>query len=199
MRTTPFLTCQLAASLALTLVSAGQQGQAAAPAEAAPAKPAMRDAATHEQLIELTRKASLEKVEPVFTPREKDPSKDAQPGDLISRSEILCFNGMATLVPKRAVIHIPKPLAARIAMQEGAKIVPWQEFLGSNRNWITTVNISRPQAEGNEPLSEATLKSFEKETRVVVATYEDGPVSVLPLKVPAPETATAEPAKPQAR
>ena len=29
-------------------------------------------------------------------------------------SDILCFNGMATLVPKRAVLHIPKNFADRL-------------------------------------------------------------------------------------
>lgn len=197
MRTAHLLTCQLAASLALTLASAAQNQQAVAEADPAPAKPVMRDAATHEQLVELTRRVTLEKTQPVFTPREKDPAKENQPGDLISRSEILCFNGQATLVPKRAVIHIPKSLAARIAMQEGSRILPWQDFLVANRGWITTVNISRAQAEGNEPLSEATLKSFEKETRVVVATYEEGPISVLPLKTPPAETVATEQAKPR--
>jgi hypothetical protein len=43
-------------------------------------------------------------------------------------------------------------------------------------------------------MPEATLKSFQKEQRLVVATYQDGPISVLPLKVPEPEPVAGTPA-----
>jgi len=148
-------------------------------------KAVMRDVATHEDIVAAGRKAAEENKTPAFIPiQRKDPSVANKPGDLISRSDILCFGGIATLVPKRAVIHIPKGVASRIGMQDGVKIVTWPDFLAANRAWITTLNVSRLQAEGNEPLSEATLKSFVKESRLVVATYEGGTISVLPLKVP---------------
>jgi hypothetical protein len=156
-------------------------------------RPVMRDAATHEQLTEVTRKAAAQKTEPVFQPKEgKDPSKENRPADLIGRSDILCYNGIATLVPKRAVLHIPKSMAGRIGMQDGAKIVTWPDFIAGNRAWITTSTVSRVQAEGNEPLSEATVKSFAKESRVVIAVYQECPISVLPLKVPEVPTAAAQ-------
>ena len=154
------------------------------------AQPKMRDAATHEQLVELARKAEEKKTEPVFQPMQgEDPSKVNRPADLISRSDILCYNGVATLVPKRAVLHIPKKLADRVGMQDGAKIVTWPDFIIANRGWITTSSVSRLQAEGNLPLAEATVKSFEKETRMVIAVYQECPISVLPLKVPEVPTA----------
>ncbi|QJE97653.1 hypothetical protein [Luteolibacter luteus] len=185
MKTTRFLTCQLAASLALSLLSAGQQEPQATPETGTvPAKPVMRDAATHDDLVIRTRQIEQEKIQPVFTPMENDPAKAYQPQDLISRSDILCFNGIATLVPKRAVIHVPKNMASRIGMQDGAKIVTWPDFLAANRNWVTTSPVSRPQAEGQMPLSEATVKSFEKESRLVVAVYEECPISVLPVQAP---------------
>ena len=168
------------AILALTLLAAASAG-----AQNAPARLKMRDAATHDQIVEIARKAAAEKTEPVFQPVEgKDPSIANRPGDLISRSDILCYGGVATLVPKRAILHIQKNMAGRIGMQDGAKIVNWREFHASNRAWITTANVSRTQAEGNEPMSEATVKSFAKESRIVVAVYHEGPISVLPLKVP---------------
>ncbi len=178
--------------LALTLLAA-----AGAAGQQAPGRLKMRDAMTHDQIVEITRKAAAEKTEPVFQPVEgKDPSVENRPADLISRSDILCYRGVATLVPKRAILHVPKNLASRIGMQDGAKIVNWQEFLTANRAWITTTNVSRIQAEGNEPMSEATVESFAKETRLVVAVYHEGPISVLPLKVPeVPEEAPTAAAK----
>jgi hypothetical protein len=145
----------------------------------------MREAPTHDQIVEFARKAKEENPMPVFTPAAgEDPSKVNRLGDLISRSDILCFQGRATLVPKRAVLHVPKSLSGRLGMQEGSQIESWTEFLNANRGWIRTVAVTRIQAEGNDPMPEAVLKSFVKEQRVVIATYQEGPISVLPLKVP---------------
>jgi hypothetical protein len=69
-------------------------------------------------------------------------------------------------------------------MQEGSRIGSWTDFLNANRAWIRTVPVTRIQAEGNDPMPEGVLKSFLKEQRVVIATYQEGPISVLPLKVP---------------
>ncbi|TAE74195.1 MAG: hypothetical protein EAZ84_11595 [Verrucomicrobia bacterium] len=149
----------------------------------APARVEMREVATHEQIVEAARIAREAAPPSVFKPAEgEDPSKVNKPGDLISRSDILCFQGRATLVPKRAVLHIPKGLADRVGMKPGSQIGSWTEFLTANRAWIRTVPVTRIQAEGNAPMPEGVVKSFDKEQRVVIATYQEGPISVLPLK-----------------
>jgi hypothetical protein len=60
-----------------------------------------------------------------------------------------------------------------------------------NRGWITTVEVSRTQAEGNLEIEKDIRNRIAESTNLVVATYQTGPISVLPLKVPASE-ATAE-------
>lgn len=166
---------------ALVLAAATLPSGAAEPVK----RVVMREAPTHDQIVEFARKAKEENPMPVFVPAEgADPSKANQLGDLISRSDVLCFQGRATLVPKRAVLHVPKSLAGRLGMQEGSQIGSWTEFLNHNSGWIRTVEVTRVQAEGNEPLPEALLKSFAKEQRIVIATYQSGTISVLPLKVP---------------
>ncbi len=114
-----------------------------------------------------------------------DPSKVNQPLDLISQSDIICFNGIATLVPKRAILHIPKNVADRLKFQPGSKIQSWESFYALNRGWITTVEVSRIQAEGNSPLAEDTQKHMVKGGNLVVATMKGGPISVLAPKAPA--------------
>ena len=122
---------------------------------------------------------------PVFKPVEgADPTVKNRPQSLIARSEFISFRGMTSLVPKRAVLHVPKDMAERLGMKEGHQIGSWTDFLNANRAWIRTVPVTRVQAEGREPMPEATLKSFEKETRLVIATYQEGPISIMPLKVP---------------
>ena len=188
-------------SIQLSLASVLLLGPPSVAAERV-ARVVMREVTTHEQIVEAARVARESAPPPVFKPIEgADPSLANKLGDLISRSDILCFQGRATLVPKRAVLHVPKSLAGRLGMQEGSQIGSWTEFLNANRAWIRTVPVTRIQAEGNDPMPEGVLKSFVKEQRVVIATYQEGPISVLPLKVPeaavagGPEAKNAAPAQ----
>ncbi|MGL5018723.1 MAG: hypothetical protein ACRDBP_11345 [Luteolibacter sp.] len=153
----------------------------------------MRDVVSHEELVLSQRKAAQNDPLSKFTPTTgADPSVVNKPKDLIADSDILCFNGMVTLVPKRAVLQMPKNLASRLKYIPGAKLMTWADFYSVNRGWITTVEVSRAQAEGNSPLPEETLKTMEKSQNLIVATYQAGPISVLPLKVAAEKGATVE-------
>ena len=123
----------------------------------------------------------------------EDPAK-AKPQDFASRSDFMSFNGSATIVPKRAILHTPAAMSARIKLQPGSKIQTWADFYASNRGWITTVEVTRAQAEGKVPLAEDLIKRIEKSTSVVVATYQSGPISVLAPKAPEPAPAPQAPA-----
>ena len=171
--------------------------------------PPMRDATTHEQLVPKLRQAQQnDPMKNMPAPTGDDPSKVFQPKDFLSESDSISFLGVATFVPKRAILQIPKNYQDRIAMQPGAKIVGWADFFAANRGWITTVEVSRTQAEGNVALPAETQKHLSESGNLVVATYMGGPISVLPLKDPkvadpkAPKTTnpktpvTTEPVKP---
>jgi len=156
-------------------------------------KAAMRDAATHEQLSQQLRQ--VEQQDPMKNlpvSKLEDPAKNL-PKDLLSQSDIISFGGFATLVPKRAILQIPKNCADRIKFVPGSQIRGWSDFYAVNRGWITTVEISRSQAEGNEPMPEETSKQLTKCGNLVVAVYMGGPISMLPLKVPVENTETAKP------
>jgi hypothetical protein len=154
----------------------------------------MRDASTHEQLVMTYRKAAQEDPMRNMPPAKgADPSVVNQPKDLISQSDIICYNGTATLVPKRAILNLPAAMQERLKFQQGSKIVSWLDFFAINRGWISTVEVTRVQAEGNEALKEEISARIGKSTNLVVATYMGGPISVLPLKTPAEnQTAKAE-------
>lgn len=182
------------------LAAAVLTGASAAQAQETTAKPVFRNAATHEDLVEVARKEAEEKAKKQMhdnafrkpTPEEIEQAKPQEPTSLLAVSDVLCSNGLATMVPKRSVLHLPKAHAGRIGMQEGARFVSYQEFAEQNRSWLASTPVSRKQAEGNKPMAEAVIKSFEKETRVVVATFQEGPISVLPLKVPQEPTAVTK-------
>lgn len=160
-------------------------------------KPVMRDVATHEQLVTLLRKAEQnDPMKKLPLTQGEDPSVVNRSKDLLADSDIISFRGVATLVPKRAVLQIPNSCTERMKLEPGARIVSWADFHAANRGWITTVEVSRAQAEGNLPIGEDSKKMMSTCRNLVVATYQGGPISVLPPKEqPKPETNTAS-AKP---
>lgn len=159
-----------------------------------PARPVMRDAPTHDDLVVKARKAAAltDPMQHLAKSEGADPSKANQPENLLDQSDIVCFNGLATLVPKRAILATPSAHKERLTFKPGSKIVPWAEFYQQNRGWIHTIEVSRSQAEGNHALAEETTSRIAKSRNLVVATFKGGPISVLPLKVPPPQDTNPE-------
>lgn len=158
----------------------------------------MKDAARPEELAERQRMAREQQQPKVVNASEgtADPSKTTRP-TVMSRSEILCFEGIATLVPKRAIINKPKAMEDRLVLSENARLTSWTEFHEANRGWIKTIEVTWKQAQGKEPFSEETVKMLEGTSAVVVATFRGAPVSVLPLKaVESAPSASTTPSKP---
>jgi hypothetical protein len=161
-----------------------------------PAAPQFRDAATHDQLVSaLKRSKFTDPMESLKKAEGTDPSKENQPEDLLAQSDVISFGEYATLVPKRAILSAPARLKERVKLAPGTRILGWSEFFRLNRGWITTVEVSRVQAEGNKPISEDTRESISKSPNLVVATYQGGPISVLPLKETKESNPTADPAQ----
>lgn len=156
-----------------------------------------RDVPTNEELT-LRLNQSKPQIAPInSTPSTiVDPAKEGPQGDFMSSSEFLCFGDAMTLVPKGAVLLVPKNLAARLSRQPDVRLVNWSKFYSANRSWITTTEVSSDQAEGNVSLSEETNILNAKNGKVVVATYKGNPISVLPLKAPSTVTSTTPTSRP---
>lgn len=147
----------------------------------------MRDAATHDQLsAALKQEQANDPLRHLRQVEGKDPSKENQPQDLLSRSDILCFNGLATLVPKQSILAVPSQFADRIGMKEGAKLVSWNEFFTVNRGWLITLEITLNQAKGQVPLGDAVNDRLTKSSNIVVSTLQGGPISLLKYSPPSP-------------
>ncbi len=167
---------------------------ALATADSSPEKPRFRDAATHDQLaLKLRKSQQTDPMRILPQANGEDPSKVNQPVNLLEQSDIISFGGLATLVPKRAILATPANHKDRLTMQAGSRIVGWAEFYAQNRGWITTVEVSRVQAEGNLAIAEETRERIGKSMNLVVATYMGGPISVLPLKEEAKTAAATKP------
>ena len=145
----------------------------------------MRDSATHDQLVESLRAANKENPMAHLKPSTgQDSTKVNRPTSIVSESDFLSFDGKATLVPKRAILHIPANLASRVKFTPGARLMTFGDFYAVNRAWVTTQEVSRVQAEGKQPLPEDAVKRIQKSTTLVIATYKGGPITVLPPKTP---------------
>lgn len=158
----------------------------AASAQQSGKKPVYRDAATHDQIVRIVKVASQHNpMENLLTSEGEDPSIVNQPTDIISSSDIISFNGLTTLVPKRAILQTPANFQDRINNhQPGNRIVNWVDFMTRNRGWITSVEVTREQAEGHAPIARELADQLAKSRNLIVAAYQAGPISVLPLKEP---------------
>lgn len=155
-------------------------------------KPVYRDAATHDQLaLELRKMQNRDPMKNREAVTGEDPSKVNRPVDLLEQSDIISFGGVATLVPKRAILAVPDNYQRYLKLDPQARFIGWSDFFARNRGWISTIEVSRVEAEGNKPLPEETYEQIAKSTNLVVATHRGGPISVLPLKQPE-EPATAD-------
>ena len=158
------------------------------------APPKFRDAATNEDLINQAKQSAnykpLAKPNPrkVEEGKSQDPTKENPIPDLIATSDFLSARGLSTLIPKRALLHVPKKYQGNIQFVKGSRLVIWPTFYRSNRGWIKTMEVTRAQAQGKENFTEEVIENLAKSSVVVVATYKGGPISVLPYKDPeAPE------------
>jgi hypothetical protein len=144
----------------------------------------VRDAATQEDLAKkLLHVQANNPLANCKVDGGQDPTKQNRPVNIIEDSDIISFNGLTTLVPKRAILVIPDSVRNRIGKHvPGHRMVTWKEFHTANRGWISTVEVSRKQAEGQQDLPEAVTKRMTRSTNLMVATYQNGPISVLPPK-----------------
>lgn len=147
--------------------------------------PQFRKALTHEDLMKIQREQMAKGLDPmknVTRVEGPDPSKQTAPESILKRSDFINANGLVTIVPKRAILFIPEAFKENVKDVEGAKLVPWGEFLMANRAWIDTYEVSSTLADGKEPIHEENWDRFKKSKKLVVATMMGGPISVLPVK-----------------
>jgi hypothetical protein len=161
----------------------------------APEDVPFRDVATSAKLQAAFRQVRLADPASKFEPATgDDPSITGAPKDIVKESDILSYNGVATLLPKGSVIFVPEILKSRVGWQENAQLVTWSQFFQNNRGWISTMEIDFEQAKGVAPIEEEKATWLGTSTKLVVATFKKGPITMLPPKAPETES-TAETAR----
>lgn len=97
---------------------------------------------------------------------------------LITQSEILHDGEHWTLVPRGAVLYVPKARMANVGVRPVGTLLPWIQFLVKNPGWLSIHETTFDQASGDEPLPPEKTELWKKQERVIIAVHQGEPISV---------------------
>lgn len=153
---------------------------------AAEGVPKIADRPTHAELQARQVKQKQQLEEQRARPEGNDSAVQAprnrKPEDLVSRSSVLSFGNVWTIVPRGAVLHTPQFLRGRVDSGRQGRFVAWKEFYAKNRGWIHLQNVKMVQARGEEAMPEGAAEAYRNIGRVVVAVCHGGPISIRPSR-----------------
>ncbi len=140
-----------------------------------------RDSITDDELAAIKAKHVI-KYDSLFKPTDEDMSPPRV--DLYADSIILSDGVNHTLLPKRSLVFIPEKFQRRVVEAPVGKLILWPTFKNINSSWLRVQDVSLPIAKGEEPLADGIRRQLESGFQVVVSTYKNSPISVMPLKEP---------------
>lgn len=97
---------------------------------------------------------------------------------IIHDSTILHDGKNWTLIPKEAVVFLPKAMKSKVNARPVGTLMPWAEFLTKNQSWVTTSDVTFDHAAGNEEIPAGISKAWASQNKIVVAVHHGGPISV---------------------
>lgn len=100
--------------------------------------------------------------------------------DIYRNSVILQAGGSHTVLPPHSILHLPRSLRQMSATRPIGDYLPWPEFYARNRSAVLTHSVTLEQALGKTPIGQDVSRQLRKINRIVVALYQNNPVSVLP-------------------
>ena len=98
--------------------------------------------------------------------------------DIRETSDFLAFNGLSTLVPKGAVLHVPERLRENIVAAPAGKLCLWREFLVRNPAWLSTLEVTIGEASGAKAIDPERMESAIRSGSIIVAVICGNPISV---------------------
>jgi hypothetical protein len=131
---------------------------------------------TPEELLKLQHGTPMTRLE---KPAQGPTAVNRPSGQSIIKESVILNDGKSwTLIPKGAVIFLPEAMKSRVNAKPVGTLLPWTDFLTQNRAWITTNDVSFDQAAGTEALPAERVAYWTKQTKIVIATHRQGPISV---------------------
>lgn len=98
--------------------------------------------------------------------------------DLEKNSEFITFDGVVTLVPKGAIIHVPERYRANVVSELKGNLMLWNEFAARYRAVVAPFEVSLAEASGKEPIKPERLEAAQKTGAILVGTLGNSPISV---------------------
>lgn len=123
---------------------------------------------------------------PETTGAQRKRAAEVKPYNIYEDSDILVSTSNHTLVPRLSVLFVPAGLEGRVAKTKpNTPFVVYANFFKDHGGTFTTYEVSMDQALGKAPLDkERLISKWTNEGKIVVATYQNHPVSVQPYKDP---------------
>lgn len=143
-------------------------------------RPASRDRISDEELEAIKKEHQIDYGKK-FIPT--DGPKMPPRNDLYANSVLLSDGSYHTLLPKRALLHVPEALQGRVVEEPEGRLLLWPDFLKRNRNWLVGQEVTFETAKGEQPFSQEEMDIFRRNNLVVVAVLRGSPISVLPPKI----------------
>jgi hypothetical protein len=151
--------------------------------------PAARDATTESSLQrEMQKSKRMADYKGAF---EAAPQVKPDLTPSLYKKSIILFDGdNHTVVPMGAVLALPASYRSRIIDKPEGTFQFWSVFLEKNKNWLGAWEVPMAMARGDAEMSKSVMKQIANDTRVLVAVYKGGPITVLE-PVPDKTTKTA--------
>lgn len=108
---------------------------------------------------------------------------------IIAQSVILSDGTNWTLIPRGAVLHQPPAQKAKVNARPIGNLLSWSRFLSMNRAWLSSEEVSLPQAKGERAIDDSHRAHWTKQDKVIIAVHFGGPISVSAPPVVITETA----------
>lgn len=138
-----------------------------------------RDVVTEERLRqEIASTASLKSQFNAKAKALKGPAPIIR-SSLWSSSIILIDGEKFTLVPIGSVLHLPAELRSRVVSEPEGDFTFWPAFLKRNAEWLSAKEVTLTLSRGNSQEAKALIKSLSKDSRIVIATFKGGPITIL--------------------
>jgi len=104
----------------------------------------------------------------------------SSPYGLLEMSTAIQSGSDFMLVPKGSVIWCPTQHQEKIVPHPVGKFIGWTSFVTANRNWITTLEVTKDQAFGKAPIAPEILERHHRGNLVVIATLNGSPITLVP-------------------
>ncbi|WP_009958472.1 hypothetical protein [Verrucomicrobium spinosum] len=139
-----------------------------------------RDVVTEEELKKVAKSGStLSDMLAKATTQAPVAARPSMESSLYRKSVILYDGEHHTVVPVGSVLQLPAGYRNRVVEKPVGVFTFWPAFLERNAAWLGAWEVPLRMAEGDEAVAKKVLATTANDSRVLVAVYRGGPITIL--------------------